>query len=833
MKGFAMRTPLVARFWLACGAVPALVVALLARPALAEDTCPDPANEPRLDGLVLDQFGCTSDWKDWFAPFFNLQKEQWDEGWGWNQPTNLFREFGRMCTASRVLNQGVSDRVQGWWPETYGFPSSGFPPRPTNPTEPQAAGRIAAAFSDQATLHLLYRSTANSLHHITLQPYEGLPLNLQPQNITDLLGPSSPAGLPMITGDPVLVNSPDSRLWVLTAGGVVPDRVLLFKQQVGTSWLVAELTPQPVLNTQFTISRPAVVALSPGAFAVFGINPDRKLVRYVYSQTYVNAMDLPAAGTYPNNLEHGTLAAVAAGGAMHVFGVNHDTGHIFHFQADSPSDAMTFEDLSTIAKGSPSVASYSPLTAIGDADGRIVVYGRSWGGHLIRLARNKKYVQLTTGTVFVGYEWVGEDLSTIAKVEPPPVGIQAPIPIEINVSVMRETAMESDVFGVSAPGGELVYFTRRPNQGWHQTLIAVGPGGPRLQGEPSAVIEPDGVQRVLGRTSTGQLFFAERASESAPWNAYDLPTHLALSQQEWNSYAVEPGYWVTTLRSEGHRHVVAWRPGRRALLSVFDTQAFAWHNSLDYANWAAGSLHGFRYQPQNQRKRDDKTYDAWAYAGIFRTDRVEMWCPSFDEDAGPSRRAGTMVHEATHILYAGIFDVWKHHNIDGVDKDDWLPYVLGQIPHGTMNGGSSGHKQSMYQIQAMFNADIAEFSAPWVPLDIRSQARSDANAILGSRFVTDPGWRVGEPRPLLSCISPESSNATTCLSNAECENGWTCQPVASANGTKVQEPSAQGELPPVQIKICEPPPPKPPKPCEKQADCAQGEACMQGKCVAY
>ena len=93
------------------------------------------------------------------------------------------------------------------------------------------------------------------------------------------------------------------------------------------------------------------------------------------------------------------------------------------------------------------------------------------------------------------------------------------------------------------------------------------------------------------------------------------------------------------------------------------------------------------------------------------------------------------------------------------------------------------------------------------------------------------GIDISQDQITVSQSISNSQQPTTCLSNADCKNGWICQPIVSASGTKVQEPSAQGGLPAVQTKTCVPPPPKPTS-CTKQEDCAKGEACIQGKCMA-
>ena len=124
-----------------------------------------------------------------------------------------------------------------------------------------------------------------------------------------------------------------------------------------------------------------------------------------------------------------------------------------------------------------------------------------------------------------------------------------------------------------------------------------------------------------------------------------------------------------------------------------------WHSDVDYYRWAAGSQHDFRFEPE------DACCDAYATAfnGWFVTNRVEMKCPSFNgRTAGV--RAGTMLHESTHIIYGDAFGVWSHQsnppgsNCSSDCSDDWyfhyfafgdssiLPskYGAGRHRHGTI-----------------------------------------------------------------------------------------------------------------------------------------------------
>ena len=170
-----------------------------------------------------------------------------------------------------------------------------------------------------------------------------------------------------------------------------------------------------------------------------------------------------------------------------------------------------------------------------------------------------------------------------------------------------------------------------------------------------------------------------------------------------------------------------------------------WHSDVDYYRWAAGSRHDFRYEPEHA----SSAY-ATAFNGTFVTNRVEMQCPSFNgRTAGV--RAGTMLHESTHIIYGNSFGVWQHQsnrpgsNCSEPCSDDWYFHYLNSYPYGSL----AGHRHSMVQIQIEWLCDLAEFGEWWVPYTTGIIARSESNDRMNNRIRNPPGWTCGQPRPLL------------------------------------------------------------------------------------
>jgi hypothetical protein len=165
-----------------------------------------------------------------------------------------------------------------------------------------------------------------------------------------------------------------------------------------------------------------------------------------------------------------------------------------------------------------------------------------------------------------------------------------------------------------------------------------------------------------------------------------------------------------------------------------------WHNTTDYTTWASGRRHDFQFQPKDANDARATSDDGvW----IFQTYRVKMKCPSFTATAWS--RAGTMLHEATHIIY---WDYPHKKNKAGSDctepcSDDWFFHELGDYPYGSLNG----KKHSMNQIQIEFLCDLSQFPDPWVPAAIVTDAQAEATNRMDNRILNPPGWTCGLPRP--------------------------------------------------------------------------------------
>ncbi len=235
-------------------------------------------------------------------------------------------------------------------------------------------------------------------------------------------------------------------------------------------------------------------------------------------------------------------------------------------------------------------------------------------------------------------------------------------------------------------------------------------------------------------------------NEQALWNVHNCSAafrdwfrpYFNFQSDHWD------GGWGWTSCDATQAFPKMWNAAYLITYGLQDSSMGPWHSNADYYRWAGGGQHDFRYEPE-----DDYGEYATSFTGVFRTNRVEMKCPSFNGyTAGV--RAGVMLHEATHIIYGGTFDVWKHQsnppgsNCTSNCSDDWFFHFFNAYPYGSL----AGHKHSMTQIQIEYNCDLAEFGQAWVPVSSKDAARVEANSYLVNRIRNSPGWTCGQPRPL-------------------------------------------------------------------------------------
>src|SRR5262245_326878 len=93
-------------------------------------------------------------WRDEFSTFYNLEDNDWDEGWGWakyNDPEPHLFEFGKMMGSGMLLYAGIgSPTWQGEWGKF---------------TTTDRSGGANAVARTEDIIDVVFRSAAGALMH--------------------------------------------------------------------------------------------------------------------------------------------------------------------------------------------------------------------------------------------------------------------------------------------------------------------------------------------------------------------------------------------------------------------------------------------------------------------------------------------------------------------------------------------------------------------------------------------------------------------------------------------------------------------------------------------
>ena len=252
--------------------------------------------------------------------------------------------------------------------------------------------------------------------------------------------------------------------------------------------------------------------------------------------------------------------------------------------------------------------------------------------------------------------------------------------------------------------------------------------------------------------------------EQALWNMHACSTsfrdwfrpYFNLQASHWGKLRPWDASWGWETCDPKQAFPKMWNSAYLITYGLEDWSLGPWHSDVDYYRWAAGSQHGFRFEPE------DST-DAYARAiwGYFTTDRVEIMCPSFNSRTAGGR-AGTMIHESTHHIYK---DLEHQGSCDCIDA--WFFHYFNSYSYGSL----AGHKHSMNQIQIEWLCDLAEFGEGWVPYTTGVLAQSEANDRMTNRISNKPGWTCGQPRPVYVPPPPPQCGNGLCESG---EDQWSC-----------------------------------------------------------
>ncbi len=253
--------------------------------------------------------------------------------------------------------------------------------------------------------------------------------------------------------------------------------------------------------------------------------------------------------------------------------------------------------------------------------------------------------------------------------------------------------------------------------------------------------------------------------EQALWNVHACwPTfrdwfrpYFNLQSDHWD------GSWGWSTCNPTQAFPKMWNSAYLLTYSLEDWSLGPWHSDGDYYRWAAGSQHGFRFEPE-----DAGGAYAQAIWGYFTTDRVEMRCPSFNSRTA-GQRAGTMLHESGHHIYKDQSHVSNPPGSNcGSDpcSNDWFFHYINSYSYGSL----AGHKHSPVQIQIEYLCDLAEFGESWVPYMTGVIAQSESNDRMTNRIRNPPGWTCGQPRPAYVPPPPPVCGDGLCEGSEQ----WTC-----------------------------------------------------------
>jgi hypothetical protein len=255
------------------------------------------------------------------------------------------------------------------------------------------------------------------------------------------------------------------------------------------------------------------------------------------------------------------------------------------------------------------------------------------------------------------------------------------------------------------------------------------------------------------------------------------------------------GAWHTDLNEWGLDGLfVEYTPGtafakllNSAYLLYFgleDSETQSWHGTQEYIALADASDNVYHSDYFRQPVNDDNFLGRWSRAFIAGDDQFELMCTIFDTSkygyANPSARLATTMHEAWHA--------WENKNVhaggighkpdqgnctasgdaDGEEGCDYFyPHTINVFrPFGTLYQANINQAidwlpvaysaniinpnkfHSPNQIAYEFLCDLITNHAPWVTVDIVTDAQNSAREIAMDRFINMPPMDCGNGRPM-------------------------------------------------------------------------------------
>jgi hypothetical protein len=675
--------------------------------------------------------------KAWFTQHFNLERDDWISGWGWDHLEDHRRPFAKMYTAAVMLAYGLDDaQIRGWrahW---------------TTALTVAATVDPVVSFDGDGVLLAFWRNDAGELIHARTRPAAlqylpavgGYPPEFEYElNVSASIAVPGPGGATFTGAVFSLGEGGHQPLRVLGLPGDAPGRVVLFTQKPkdsGGGWRCETLTPQGAPS--LLLRNPVVIPYPDGSFQLWGSNAKGELVEYWWTPASglasVAVLPFSAVDWAVSGAQGALVALRGASGLNHLFAVRAPSasssepyveGDLLHFWQTAPGEPWKAENVTRMCPHSERFAARTNLI-VWEIAGGIRVFGLAKDGALLWA----EYRVPGCIAIILGSRPAWSIVNLTNDAAPDARGQRWHL--DSNVVSTRPDQV------LGAGSGLLISFHQSPS-GWVQDNLTYAADIPRVGKRLYAGPYSETMDEVFSVSPNGHLVRFVKDPSSAWWLWHDL-----------HHEAVDPGLGATAGWKESGRLALARMgggasyalapavpPGNppRPVLFCPD-YGHVWHSNWDYRRWARGkgSFADFKYVPEESQ--DGAAYASW---NIAADDVVNMRCPSFE--MGPGERAGVMVHEATHEITHD-----THVDVDGVDKDPWKHHGLNDIALDDLTPDTQPH--SCFQMEVEYLSDVFEYPAAWVPHSVRTETESRARYLLEHHFTNDPGWVVGLPRPL-------------------------------------------------------------------------------------
>lgn len=658
------------------------------------------------------------------ASYFNMQKDDWDEGWGWakyNDANPSQYSFTKMMGSCHLLWYGIDDVVGAEVEHQHSAWQKSDVPCGANVAS-QEYPRLSGVSRNASTIDVVYKSEAGKLMHARLGGGNWWPGTPVPQvftsNVSDLLAQEKNSY--HISGDPIVVSRDAESLDVLARQG---NALLHFEWSSAAGWAVqnpTEITsrPQPVNGSPRYFIEGAIHVLARGSsrIDIAAHDADNHTILYMLDHGGWGAEDINVRLPTAERINSDMALSRGPAGTIVVTGASVVGKLVLYERSDAGgiSGGIVDRALANLPTNERIVGA----TAVCSPDDVATMA-------FYRTSADRLYMLIKSGWL----DWTRAPVATAYVIT------SAPTVVKRKPNTIDGVARELN--------GNLVHFWFTAPGGLGSTVL-------------DGTWTTDGNPVHLVAASQKRLDVA----------ACDYAGHLRhLWWSEglgWETENVHSGNTMISVTTDRINHQLVFvKRGASGLdllagsaLSSTQTKHFgtaigaavvSWHTNDEYSAWAAGGEHDFKYTPGEDNDAFANARRAW-----ILHDRVQMNCPSFNPDGAwtpsPATRASTMVHEATHMNY------WrfKHKsnppgsNCSEECSDDWF-FHGSRHPSGELTTGHRTH--SMNQIQIEYLTDISQLARWWVPIGAYQNALALAQGRMTNRIRNPPGWTPGEPRP--------------------------------------------------------------------------------------